>query len=120
MQDQITQLEKLIERKKAYFLRAEKQNIRDVVQVEINILQNTVLAMQQSIEAEFLNEIASSEKETKMYEAVKSLEAICLMHGIDDYPMYYKKGLNILIGTLKELVKKEEVIIPNQLKFIYG
>lgn len=122
---ELAQLEKLLERKKEYYLKTEKQNVKDAVQAEINIIENFIDAVQTKLidDSEVSQQyIISLEKKLKQLEQLNlTLETICLMHGIDDWKVFLMAGSNFVLSELKLDRAQNCIRVPNQLrKFIYG
>ncbi len=86
MQHELHLMQKLIERKKAYLQRVEKQNVKDALQAEINIIERYMLAVNnQLIDNERTQHINHLQKQIELLQLQKmKLEGICLLHGIDD------------------------------------
>lgn len=121
MNKEIAQLQKLVERKKAYLLRLENPRAIDAIKAEINILQNTINAMIIETENKQALERFREDKDLKQYEDIKTLKIICLLHGINDYPVFIMQGLQHLEHELKWDRSENCVRIPNQLrKNFYG
>lgn len=118
MLKEIERVQRLISRKQDFLHRATnaQQRMADMVTAEIRILSDLLQAISQQAEFNALEKEREQKRYDKAREVIKSFECICLMHGITDYPMYVEKQLPVLLGTLKELYKKKEVIVPNQLR----
>ncbi len=125
MQHELDMLRKLLERKKQYLTSVEKQNIRDAIQAEINIMENVIVSTAIKIDSDFqatTQYIKSLETTiTQLQQINVTLETICLMHGIDDWKVYLMQGSNYLKSELDRDKKENCVRVPNQLrKMIYG
>jgi predicted aldo/keto reductase-like oxidoreductase len=125
MENERLQLSKLIERKKDYLKRVDKQNVRDMIKAEINIIMNYVDAADNKYEHDSLIDnlyIESLEKSTELQKKqIEMFELICLMHGINDLNHYMDSGKNFLISELKRDQQDGVIRVPNQLKkIVYG
>lgn len=118
---EIAQLEKLVERKKEYLARLENPRAIDATKSEIHILQNAINAMIIETENKKALEKLQAEQNLKQYEETKTLKIICLLHGINDYPILIMQGLKYLESELKYFKTQNCAMIPNQLrKNFYG
>lgn len=116
MQKELSQLNKLIERKKLFLERCENANTKMAITSEINIIQNFIQAVKEN---DFTTEINETEKHNeKLRDTIQRLEAICIIHGITDYPAQMKKDIRILKGEVLELRDENQVRVPEKLKEI--
>ena len=104
--EKFKQIEELIERKKKYLLKFQEKkqtiNTINLLKSEINTLSNFL----EEINAEFLehqNEILKLEKKLKKIESIQlKLEAICLIHGVDNLSILMSRPEEVLIQQYKE------------------
>lgn len=120
MQHELKQLQKLIERKKEFLDRCEKPKMQAAIKAEINIIQKFIQAAQTAIadNPTFLALLDSVKRENKAKDTIKSLECICIIHGINDYPALMNKDLKILMDEVLELRDENQVRVPEKLKAI--
>lgn len=120
MQRELSQLIKLLERKKSYLQTVTNERTRVAVQVEINIIESYVSAVD-----ERLNEVELfQESQQKEAEAEKEMRAklllICELHGID-LGYFILRSNDAIADDLKRDKAENCLRIPNKLiKTFYG
>lgn len=118
MQHELTQIHKLIERKKQFLERCENEKTKAAIKAEINTIQNFINAAESEIYhyAKSNNKVYDSY--FKLEDTIKRFECICIIHGINDYPALLNKDLKILMGQIKEMQKESTIAVPEKLKSI--
>lgn len=108
-------VEKLLKSKKSYLPRATPRH-KPVLEGEIMILIkfiddfNTLIGILES-------DIDNKEIIIRKFKNEKIiLESICLLHGINDFPLFCSKGAGLLVD---EITHKDYIYIPNQLKSLF-
>jgi len=104
-----------IQRKEKYLDVARNENIRQAIEIEIKILNNTIDHIEQ------LNTIRYYQQ-NKIQELTKLkeyLEGVCLVHGISDLDIYYQRiGANVIwdieseLSWIRESLQNKTIIIP--------
>jgi len=116
MQKQLTQLLKLIDRKKDYLQRCENPKTKDIIKAEINIIENFIdssVITSEDLQEQFGEAIKLNKALTG---TIERMEAIFLIHGINDFPAWLNKDKKILIGQLLEMKAQSQIQIPEQLQ----
>ncbi len=62
----------------------------------------------------YIDELHKENKHLKTH--ITSLKAICVIHGIDDYPMYLLRGKTLLLMIANELQEEEKFRLPCMMK----
>ena len=120
----LNNITKLIERKEKYIERmigegADQRRI-DAVKSEIAIIREFISEALTAVD-EMRDAIVSQGEYLERIEETKiCAEAVCLLHGIIDYPCYVVKGSKYLINELKHQQREGYLYIPEQLKKLYA
>lgn len=78
---------------------------------------NNMLKLIEALDGE-IEVLEQSLLKTKNY--TRCLEAVCLIHGVNDFPCYTVQGFEALLFHVKDLYAENQVQIPNRLKKAFG
>jgi len=113
MQKQLTQLLKLIDRKKDYLQRCENPKTKDIIKAEINIIENFIDAVQNE------NPIPKPSTETEtLKDEIFKLQGVCLLYGISPHEIsrYMINEKSLILDELRADTKENYTRIPEKLK----
>lgn len=93
------------------FIAIQNQIIKSIINY-----QNEVEALLLWYEKNAINlNVAYNNEYRKLKDALISFEAICIIHGVNDFPIWMNKGKEYLVATAVDLYHKEEIQIPERI-----
>lgn len=115
MKHELIALNKLIERKKSYLQNSNySPKAIDAIKAEITILENAISAIKNDEKIFLLNQL--NKQIQQMQDTIVRFESICILHGINDYPVWLNKDTSILMGQIKEIQKLGMLQVPVNLQ----
>jgi len=114
LQQELKNLENMLQRKRDYYYKANKQIIKDAIKSEINIIQKYRDAVGQEIEE--IKYLYSQKRIDNLFKTIETLELVCILHGIFDYKVFVMMGKDYLLHQVKEAQKDGYVIVPHKIK----